>query len=546
MTPGIQSYIFNVLTQQGQVAKRLRARSLTIQLMSEIAAHQIIHGLDLPLCNIVSSAGGNFYILLPNIDGIESRLNEFQSRFDQFTYQNYKAEIFLSLGWVITNGIRLARFDDLLETLKSTIQGRKYKPYSSIFVAEGHWQKDNFLLEEVIEGDELACSGCHMHPVSNEEEKLCAQCDSDILVGKRLPKVKYVAIYKAATRAFSVLNYSYDFLEELPKDQTAYLVLALNTTEPGVGFKFVANHIPSAVDVGCSQAEHNHVENPIAFFDCIADSAYGDKLLGYIKADVDDMGKILRWGFNQEEPKGKYRISEIKPSISRFCSLSRMLEIFFAGYLQKRLENEYKELYTVFSGGDDFFILGPWNRAIDFAKEVRAEFSRFCAHNSDLKFSAGVILAKPHEPISYCAKMADEKLKASKTSEGKDKINLFDQTVSWANLNIILKEANRVLGWLGIEPPVVSRGLTYNLWRYGVMATKSGIFEDVPTETRYLKFAPLLSCDINRNLAQDSQKDAFDWALELLPNKDKPRGGAILPYLRMIMEYVLTYTRSQK
>jgi CRISPR-associated protein Csm1 len=57
---GIQNFIFDVLTQQGKVAKRLRARSLYTQLVSEIASHKVLQTFDLPLCNILSSAGGNF------------------------------------------------------------------------------------------------------------------------------------------------------------------------------------------------------------------------------------------------------------------------------------------------------------------------------------------------------------------------------------------------------------------------------------------------------------------------------------------------------
>ncbi|GAH45112.1 unnamed protein product, partial [marine sediment metagenome] len=39
------------------------------------------------------------------------------------------------------------------------------------------------------------------------------------------------------------------------------------------------------------------------------------------------------------------------------------------------------------------------------------------------------------------------------------------------------------------------------------------------------------------------QKEVFLWAEDLRPSKNKPTGGDNLPYLRAIMEYVLTYTR---
>ena len=89
---------------------------------------------------------------------------------------------------------------------------------------------------------------------------------------------------------------------------------------------------------------------------------------------------------------------------------------------KSKLKNDYEEMYTVFSGGDDFFLIGPWNKTIKFVREVRKQFSSFCASNPDLTFSAGVILCKPHEPISFCANAVENTLRDSKRQEGKDAI----------------------------------------------------------------------------------------------------------------------------
>ena len=242
---------------------------------------------------------------------------------------------------------------------------------------------------------------------------------------------------------------------------------------------------------------------------------------------------------------GKYKIPGIKPSISRFCSLSRMLETFFAGYLQMRLESDFKDLYTVFSGGDDFFIVGPWNRAIDIVKETRKKFSKFTGDNPDFTFSAGVFLSKPYEPIFYCADQAKKELKKSKLPElGKDKITLFRHTISWYEMDKILIEAQRIIRWLAKEPQLISRAFAYNLREYGEMAHKSQIFsstEEIKTE--YLKFIPLLTYDISRNLTKEEQKESSSWAQNLIPSENKPLGGDFLPYLSIIMDYVLIYTR---
>jgi len=264
-------------------------------------------------------------------------------------------------------------------------------------------------------------------------------------------------------------------------------------------------------------------------FEEIANQSEGDKLLGYVKADVDNVGKILREGFNKT-----------RPSISRYTSFGRMLETFFAGYIQNRLVTDYRDIYTVFSGGDDFFLIGPWNRTIDFAKEIRKQFSRFCGDNSDLTFSAGFILAKHYEPISFCTKEVENELEESKQKNGKDRITLFNQTVCWNELDKVLSEAQKVMGWLDKEPPLVSRGFIYNLRQYGEMSQKY----DETGDTKWLKFVPLLIYDISRNLTKTEHEEVKNWTTKLSPTIDKQLEENILPYLRIIMEYVLTYTRS--
>jgi CRISPR-associated protein Csm1 len=216
-----------------------------------------------------------------------------------------------------------------------------------------------------------------------------------------------------------------------------------------------------------------------------------------------------------------------------------MLEFFFAGYLNVKLKTEFGDIYTVFSGGDDFFLIGPWNQVIDFSYLIRKEFTNFCAENPDMKFSSGIILSKPHEPISYCTKIVEEKLRQSKNTVEKDRITLFGQTINWSELDKILEEAQNVIDWLEKKPPIVSRGFVHNLQTYGEMCQRYKETKD----TRWLKFIPLLIHDINRNLTKREQTDAYNWAINLSPTIKKEIGEDNLPYLKTIIEYVLTYTR---
>ncbi len=537
---GIQNYIFDVLTQQGKVAKRLRSRSLFIQIASEIASHKVLHAIQLTLCNLILSAGGNFFILAPNLKNMSEMIKSLQEEFDDWSLKEVNGELSVSLSFVELSGKDLNNFPVILEKLKIKQSYKKYHPIESAIIKEDKWLMEKFVRPEAIESDQRACRGCHKFPVKEPmqgEDLFCERCSYDVKIGQLLPRAKYIAFFKDNLHEFRIFNYSFELWQNLITSEirkgNPYLILTLNSPEIQMsvfGFKYLTNHVPTTEEIPSFEVEK---DQPVTFND-IAKVSKGDKLIAYLKGDVDNMGKILREG-----------LKKTKPSISRFATLSRLLETFFGGYLQNEIETDFKQIYTVFSGGDDFFVIGPWDRIIDFAKKIRDEFSRFCARNPDLTFSAGVILVKPHEPISYCAEMVEKKLKDSKGKGVKNNITLFNQTVSWDELGKILSEGKRIINWLQEDPPIITRSFIYNLRKYGEMAQESGIYkENEKLKTEFLKFIPHLVHDIKRNLIKENQKSAFDWAEDLLPNVDKPKGGSNLYFLKIIMDYVLTYTRS--
>ncbi len=68
--------------------------------------------------------------------------------------------------------------------------------------------------------------------------------------------------------------------------------------------------------------------------------------LGIIKADVDDLGLIFGCG-----------LSKKRFTISRLYTMSTQFNNFFSLYVPYILETkqEFKNIYTVFAGGDDLF-----------------------------------------------------------------------------------------------------------------------------------------------------------------------------------------------
>ncbi len=125
-------------------------------------------------------------------------------------------------------------------------------------------------------------------------------------------------------------------------------------------------------------------------------------------------------------------------------SLSRSFSYFFLGYINAiarsyplhdangRTIDRSSKLYTVFAGGDDLFLLGPWDAVIAAAFQIRQDFIRYTDNRANLTISAGITYFKPTFPIRRFATQTfaalDEKAKEAKD---KDALSLFGEVLHW-------------------------------------------------------------------------------------------------------------------
>src|SRR5690554_7822033 len=84
--------------------------------------------------------------------------------------------------------------------------------------------------------------------------------------------------------------------------------------------------------------------------------------------DIDDLGTIFIEG-----------LPENQRNFATHATLSTQLDLFFSGYLNTiRNQDKFKDWVNIlYSGGDDVFAIGRWDKTIEFAIEVRNEFKRF-------------------------------------------------------------------------------------------------------------------------------------------------------------------------
>jgi CRISPR-associated protein Csm1 len=208
----------------------------------------------------------------------------------------------------------------------------------------------------------------------------------------------------------------------------------------------------------------------------------GVDYLGLLKGDVDFLGQIFSRGLAENL------------SVSRYATLSRMLDLFFSGYLNTLTREEYRNTYTVYAGGDDFFLISDWQNALHLADRLEQDFRAYTCHNPNISLSVGLALTKPRYPIRLGAERAEDLLKEAK-DKGRARLTVFGRTVEWGIFRGKLKPYFRFLND-GINKGEFGTGFLYRLLKYHRMHVE--LTEEGKVERAL--YRPLMSYDLKRNI----------------------------------------------
>lgn len=521
---GIQDYIFNIRNVGvGGTAKRLRSRSFYLTALSDIASHALLQDFGLPLTNLVISSGGKFYLLLPDVPEATEIISGFKSRAASWLIRNLNGEVALNIADVSFSCKELMRFNEVLKKVNQALQGEKERAFSNVLTDGAGWKPDAFMLtDRKFQDEESLCPSCRKFAgthVKKEGIVLCDYCHDDIALGTDLAQAVGVQFFNNADNGRYKAFDSFSFT--VVKDRKAfsaqaYLVQSFNNWEFDVKNialrpRPFAKYVPifkTDLCRGCGNDTCREKENPQVgspkYFSCLAYASSGRKMLGVLKADVDYLGLIFISGFTREEEK----------CISRITTLSRLLENFFTGRLQHIVQNEFPDIYTVYAGGDDLLMLGPWNKMLEFAGRINSEFGLFTCSNSAFSLSAGIGLVHTHLPVYAAVGEAETLLKKAKHKKAmaeespKEQLAVFGDIVKWARLPSIQNEAKKLAQWQ--ENKKVSMGFVR------LLLNCAESFQQYKTEgtTSHLRFIPMLSYSIARNIPA-KETEIIKWSQDL-------------------------------
>ena len=454
---GIQSFIFADGEKTKRAAKRLRGRSFSVSLLTELAALKVLEVFELPITSQVINAAGRFLIVAPALADAQERLEAVRRTLDSWFLQHTfgQSGVGLASTGAGRKDFRKACFGGLMARLFADLERRKRSQFSLCGS-----NPPPPIFSKVDYSKHGACSVDGRVPATvslqnwdgDQEEWVCGLCADQLAMGTSLVKKERLLITLESVNKDSLdLDYFGFCVTFTGKEaesgrfgalaQGGKLLRAWDYGLPdpaqgnkalwnGYAWRSMAGYIPSS-DTG-DILEFSEIAKSSIMGDSQG-KTIGVNALGILKGDVDNLGIIFHQALQE-------------PTFARMAALSRQVNAFFTIWLPWICAKRFPNTYTVFAGGDDFFLLGPWLEQIHLAEAMREAFGRY-GLNPDVHFSAGIVMTKPSIPVPSLGLMANNALEQAKKYEGKNAVTCWNRTVDWKDFSEMLaaeKELTRI------------------------------------------------------------------------------------------------------
>jgi len=461
---GIQASLFRLARQQVRGGARiLRARSFLMGAMLEAAALLLRRRLGLPPYVVLQAAGGKFLMLVPDLAEVEDIVADERAVIERWLLNRYSGDLALnlSLGPAFAGeGFARERWPETLRALRAESEQVKQRPLSTVM-------SDPVLADADYEAAaEGACPACGVRPGKSEYpdgsgKNRCVSCHQEQAIGRDLPHLQTI-LWRERAEGSEEPRRLFDRLDVIVKKEPPHpggsFVSAWQPRSTAHSWppatRFVANHVPtfeadewedpryepvvaamkheSDIDSlkmgGAKTFHHLACEDR----EQIDGKWRGRPMLAVLKADVDRLGQLFTRGLVSDR------------TVGRSVALSRLVDAFFTGWLTDHVRRHAPNVYTVYAGGDDLLLIGPWLTTIRLAADLRGAFRRFAGDNPDVTLSAGIELSDPKEPVVRSVARAEERLDAAKR-DGRDRVSLVlgeDRSITWSDFDWALAEAD--------------------------------------------------------------------------------------------------------
>ena len=422
---GIQNFIYK--TNKDGALKNLKGRSLYLSILQDLISKYIVNKLKLDLTNILYSGGGNFYVVASESDIKE--IKEIRERISNIMINAHRGELYVAIGFTKFSINELNDFSDIWRMVGDKTGKIKNRKWSESGLRENY----NKIFGRLDNGATLeeTCKVCG-NIKEDQDNEYCNLCNSyKDLIDKSKNKKYYceelVNIpmikerYNTVHDIFEAFGYNIFFSNENSKSNDNIRVYAINNVEDeevdGYLFKSVKLKTDSLDEISCTSSD------------------IGDKKIGVLKLDVDNLGKLF---------------IETK-SIGHVMGLSRAISLFFEAFVENMIYNEeilennkkFKDkVVIIYAGGDDTFIVGRYDEVFEFTYLLREMFRKYT--NNEITFSAGLGMFDYNFPILQTAEITEEYLQLAKKETHKDKVCFLGEVFLWNQFKDIIEFKDRI------------------------------------------------------------------------------------------------------
>lgn len=416
---GIQSFIYEVDSKDA--LKTLRAKSFYLELLLENIIDELLEAVGVSRANLIYSGGGHAYVLLPNTISCKTTIKEFSTELKKWFIDNFETDLYIAMGYAECSAEALkdnpkGAYSDIFKTMSRNISENKLSRYTAEEIIA--------LNSRVKKETTRECRVCG-NTERLVEDNLCAMCSSFInMSGKILDESFISVVSKESEEPCGRLPFGRYMVIESEKALRSRI-------EAGDGFvrAYSKNKMFTGYNVSTRLWVGDYCYG--RSFEELAHSAKGIKRLGVLRADVDNLGQAFVKGFEGSNGDRQY------VGLSRSATFSRKMSMFFKLHinyilgsgsysLEGKLKYPARNALIVYSGGDDLFIVGPWNEIIEAAVDINDALQKFSQQT--LSISAGIGLFPEKFPVKSMAAQAGALEDYSKALDGKNAVTLFDRT----------------------------------------------------------------------------------------------------------------------
>ena len=576
---GIQKFIFSRAGEEAHHrSKLLRGRSFAVSLFCDLAADYLCREIELSPYSVILNSAGKFYIIAPNIPESIERINSVEEIINNWLIKNTYGEtwIGISITKARPKDFEANNFVHLWQKVQNNLQNKKFtrfEPYKYCKVFNLYLDEFNNDLKHPLCplcGKRPSCKETENDPLlyKKEQGSCCKLCRDHVMLGTNLVKNYRIAIFlDINSKELKDPNkhlvepifgrYQVAFvsgkLNEFAKKGTLIKLWEVNLINnedvpEEVTFMPLNGYVPVYTEEDLHDERlligKKTEKKKLELIDAIKEKQpktlthislkslekrdnafFGIDALGILKADVDDLGLLFGAGL----PESRF-------TISRLHAMSLMFNNFFSIYLPYKLKTDsrFDQIYTVFAGGDDLFLIGPWDSILDLCYMLNEEFSQYCCKNENIHLSAGISFTKSNVPVDIMAKTTEENLEQAKEG-GKDSICVFGRVVKWSEFKELLEKEKIIK--TNMDNKIFSMGMLYRLNEFIQMAEKEKALLKKSkikiTDVHNLKWRALLQYTFSRNIKTDEElkKELIILFVGLI---QKHRGDMIIPLWKVL------------